>query len=86
MRLVILGLLIGLGLGSVVSIGAQPLEPCVHAWILWSRDRTHRWGVHEAFESKSACEPAARGMNYAYFKDSVEYTCYPDTFDPRRKK
>jgi hypothetical protein len=69
MTRVMLGLLIGLSVGSVASIGAQkPAEPCAHTWILWRSwteltsqgNASDGWEAEQAYPTFERCIARAR--------------------------
>lgn len=99
MQRLVLGVLIGLGLGSAVSVDAQKQpEPCAHAWIVWTHGWNNTltrplslWEPANAFTAKTECDLWERRANEKYLKTATpekgfSVACYPDTFDPRGKQ
>ncbi len=92
MRYLMLGIVVGLLLGTAASLGAQratDAQPCAHAWIAWALALDGvTWQPIGAVISEADCQGKVREIRQAHEKDRTppSLSCFPDTFDPRPKK
>jgi hypothetical protein len=97
MKQIMLGLVIGLGLGTAISLHAQTTRtapPCAPRWILWQQS-VQPYGLakswpREGYSNDLECLTEKRSMNQSEFEHpdstlATVYSCFPETFDPRPK-
>jgi hypothetical protein len=75
---------------SLLTSAATAYAEC--SWVVWTKDDRHDWAPLGAEVAHEKCEYAAkmltdeRGKSDAGRKLGLQFTCLPDTVDPRGPK
>jgi hypothetical protein len=93
MRLLILGIIAGLALGTPSTVKAhRSPEPCAHSWILWGHDNS-RAGWQDPVKAYATQEECERDTKLEHLSDAgkaaaeklgLAFACFPETFNPKK--